>query len=84
MPGAAGIALCENPNKTLEGIKTSKEYRINFPGGTGENPNKTLEGIKTEEGMSFLSFFVLCENPNKTLEGIKTKVLIIRSMASAL
>ncbi|GAK61539.1 hypothetical protein U27_01440 [Candidatus Vecturithrix granuli] len=37
----------ENPNKTLEGIKTML-YRdkAQWP-FAGENPNKTLEGIKT-------------------------------------
>ncbi|GAK61536.1 hypothetical protein U27_01437 [Candidatus Vecturithrix granuli] len=61
----------ENPNKTLEGIKTQKVKEWMRQDGTSENPNKTLEGIKT--------LFVPqidqrspCENPNKTLEGIKT------------
>ncbi|GAK61524.1 hypothetical protein U27_01425 [Candidatus Vecturithrix granuli] len=43
-----GFEPCENPNKTLEGIKTmerdGKRLRVE-----GENPNKTLEGIKTRE-----------------------------------
>ena len=38
----------ENPNKSLEGIKTFNACSV--LGGVigGENPNKSLEGIKTE------------------------------------
>ncbi|GAK61541.1 hypothetical protein U27_01442 [Candidatus Vecturithrix granuli] len=37
---------CENPNKTLEGIKTLR-YITTRGLSMCENPNKTLEGIKT-------------------------------------
>ncbi|GAK61534.1 hypothetical protein U27_01435 [Candidatus Vecturithrix granuli] len=61
----------ENPNKTLEGIKTicGFHHERNNP---GENPNKTLEGIKTLLTKGLLSRCLSGENPNKTLEGIKT------------
>ncbi|GAK61535.1 hypothetical protein U27_01436 [Candidatus Vecturithrix granuli] len=39
--------LCENPNKTLEGIKTYLTYASTWQNQMSENPNKTLEGIKT-------------------------------------
>ncbi|GAK61510.1 hypothetical protein U27_01411 [Candidatus Vecturithrix granuli] len=63
----------ENPNKTLEGIKTLRG--LNEFGLTCgcENPNKTLEGIKTESHLRRPpQILAACENPNKTLEGIKT------------
>ncbi|GAK61529.1 hypothetical protein U27_01430 [Candidatus Vecturithrix granuli] len=37
----------ENPNKTLEGIKTGIQVVVPVVPPKGENPNKTLEGIKT-------------------------------------
>ncbi|GAK61546.1 hypothetical protein U27_01447 [Candidatus Vecturithrix granuli] len=37
----------ENPNKTLEGIKTNDIVPSSWAEQYGENPNKTLEGIKT-------------------------------------
>ena len=37
----------ENPNKSLEGIKTSITLYNAYANNTGENPNKSLEGIKT-------------------------------------
>ncbi|GAK61547.1 hypothetical protein U27_01448 [Candidatus Vecturithrix granuli] len=37
----------ENPNKTLEGIKTLLSGEDRNAHESGENPNKTLEGIKT-------------------------------------
>ncbi|GAK61511.1 hypothetical protein U27_01412 [Candidatus Vecturithrix granuli] len=37
----------ENPNKTLEGIKTRDEDEGKLWCIPSENPNKTLEGIKT-------------------------------------
>ncbi|GAK61542.1 hypothetical protein U27_01443 [Candidatus Vecturithrix granuli] len=37
----------ENPNKTLEGIKTALKRDISEVWLRSENPNKTLEGIKT-------------------------------------
>ncbi|GAK61530.1 hypothetical protein U27_01431 [Candidatus Vecturithrix granuli] len=37
----------ENPNKTLEGIKTRCPFQFGYGDAYSENPNKTLEGIKT-------------------------------------
>ncbi|GAK61537.1 hypothetical protein U27_01438 [Candidatus Vecturithrix granuli] len=39
----------ENPNKTLEGIKTEHIGLEAYIKGISENPNKTLEGIKTSK-----------------------------------
>ena len=43
-----GCDVRENPNKSLEGIKTIKSIKF-LPKLGGENPNKSLEGIKTLE-----------------------------------
>ncbi|GAK61515.1 hypothetical protein U27_01416 [Candidatus Vecturithrix granuli] len=67
--------LCENPNKTLEGIKTiilPQQFLLRLR----ENPNKTLEGIKTFLSPSLKQPASLSENPNKTLEGIKTPPIV--------
>ena len=42
-----GGLLCENANKTLQGIKTKMDILIYGPPYTRENANKTLQGIKT-------------------------------------
>ncbi|GAK61512.1 hypothetical protein U27_01413 [Candidatus Vecturithrix granuli] len=67
-----GASRCENPNKTLEGIKTLPYFIEKILLLIGENPNKTLEGIKTTN-CSKSRLLIRRENPNKTLEGIKTR-----------
>ena len=47
-------AIGENPNKSLEGIKTCGMLLLTTP-GKRENPNKSLEGIKTSIRQSYPS-----------------------------
>ena len=61
----------ENPNKSLEGIKTLLRGGFVSDFNPGENPNKSLEGIKTNVAAADKTK-IDCENPNKSLEGIKT------------
>ena len=62
----------ENPNKSLEGIKTTSSASANTARFRCENPNKSLEGIKTIAFTGGVGDDCVGENPNKSLEGIKT------------
>ena len=44
---ASGADRGENPNKSLEGIKTYPHIIAPSNSRASENPNKSLEGIKT-------------------------------------
>ncbi|GAK61516.1 hypothetical protein U27_01417 [Candidatus Vecturithrix granuli] len=62
---------CENPNKTLEGIKTVEIQHKRRPLYFRENPNKTLEGIKTGEIAQEITVAVMVKTLIKPWKGLK-------------
>ncbi|GAK61532.1 hypothetical protein U27_01433 [Candidatus Vecturithrix granuli] len=68
--------VCENPNKTLEGIKTTEEETLTLLQAGVKTLIKPWKGLKQRLFLELVNFEGSGENPNKTLEGIKTPLEI--------
>ncbi|GAK61551.1 hypothetical protein U27_01452 [Candidatus Vecturithrix granuli] len=64
---------CENPNKTLEGIKTHDNVWSHLFPTRVKTLIKPWKGLKQQIQALDAEWQHLGENPNKTLEGIKTR-----------